>query len=57
MTSGGGAWDNAKKAFEDGVTDDKGVFIRKAATDTKPLSQVIPSAIHTRIRPVRLSTR
>ena len=51
MTSGGGAWDNAKKTIEDGLYGGKG------SPAHRPGSPAIPSATPTRTPPALRSTR
>ena len=51
MTTGGGAWDNAKKYIEDGHYGGKGSIAHR-----RP-SPATPSAIRTKILPGRPSTR
>ena len=52
MTSGGGAWDNAKKLIEDGAYGGKGSEAHAAVGH-----RATRSAIPTRTRPARRSTR
>ncbi len=53
MTSGGGAWDNAKKSFEDGFKAEDGQVYYKGSTRIRRPSRATRSAIRTRTRPVQ----